>query len=123
MRILHPNTGDDVVPVNRNSVFVSVVDYGLKMILKEIIIAPGQHHWEWIEVDCPNPIKPVDLSKIGDRFATFEHALNREINDPYSTVYELNNFKELTMEWEKMMYIDNIKTVYKSEDKKEDWDV
>jgi len=111
MRILNPNTGEDIVPIATSNVFVSVTDYGLKEVLKEIVVSLGQHHWEWISFSSN---KPVDIKDIGDRFSSFDNALNRGVNDLYTTVYEFQNFDEVIREWDSIKYIDNIKTVYKA---------
>jgi len=112
MRILNPNTGEEIVPVVTNNIFVSVTDYGLKAFLKEIIVSHGQHHWEWVPF---NSNKPVDILGIGDRFSSFDNALNRGVNDLYATVYEFNDFDEIVRQWDNIKYVDNIKTIYQSE--------
>ena len=114
MKILNSNTGEDIVPVATNHVFVYVTDYGLKAILKEIVVDLGQHHWEWIAFSSN---KPVDISDIGNRFSTFDNALNREVNDVYCTIYEFQDFNEVIREWDSIKYVDNIKTIYKAEEK------
>lgn len=113
MRKLSPNTGDGFVLVGKNHVFVYVTDYGLKKLLREIIVGPGQHHWGWIEISAN---KPIDLSDIGDRYSTFDHALNRAVNDSYCSVYEIDDFNELVEKWNSIEYsTDTITTVYSSE--------
>lgn len=111
MQILNSNTGEKTVGVIKNHVFVYVTDYGMRAILKEIIVSFGQHHWDWIIFDAN---KPIDITDIGNRFSTFDNALNRAVNDSYCTIYELADFDELMREWDSVKYIDNIKTVYKS---------
>lgn len=112
LKILSPNTGEDIVPVIINHIFVYVTDYGLKAMLKEIIVSQGQHHWGWISF---NPNKPIDLIGIGNKFSSFNNALNREVNNSYSTVYEFEDFNEMNLEWDKIKYVDGIRTVYKSD--------
>ena len=109
MQILRPNTGEDIVPVMTNHIFVYVTDYGFKAILKEIVIGPGHHHWEWIAFSSN---KPVDITNIGNRFSTFDNALNRAVNDLYCTIYKFVDFDEVIREWGLIMYVDNIKTIY-----------
>jgi len=110
-RILYPNNGEDIVLVDTNHIFVSVTDYGLKTILKEIVISPGQHHWEWIALGRD---RPINISGIGNKYSSFNHALNRAINDPYSTVYEILGLEEII--WDHIEFVDSIKTVYKAEE-------
>ncbi len=109
-RALHPNNGEDIVLVDTNHIFVSITDYGLKTILKEIIVSPGQHHWEWISLTND---RPIDVSGIGNKYSSFNNALNRSINDLYSTVYEFATLEDII--WDHVEFIDNIKTVYQAE--------
>lgn len=110
-RALHPNNGEDIVLVDTNHIFVSITDYGLKTILKEVIVSPGQHHWEWIAFSRD---RPINISKIGNNYSSFNNALNRAINDPYRTVYEFVGIEDII--WDHIEFIDNIKTVYKAEE-------
>ena len=112
MVILSPNTKEGVVNVIKNHIFVSVTDYGLKEMLKEIIVSIGQHHWEWISFTS---INPIDIKDIGTRFSSFDNALNRAVNDVYSTVYEFDTIEEMVKEWGNIKYVESIKTIYKSE--------
>ena len=113
MRILQPNTGEDIVPVVKTNIFVSITDYSLISLLKEIVVAPGQHHWEWIGL---NLRKPIDVSRIGNRFSTFDNTLNKVVNDPYCTVYEFEEMEDLILDWKSIKYVDNIKTIYKTDE-------
>lgn len=110
MEILNPNTGEDYVLVVKNNIFVYVTDYNLKALLIEIIVAPGQHHWEWAKL---SPTNSIDISDIGNRFSTFDNAINKAVNDLYCTVYELKDFNELVEKWDSIKYVDNITTIYK----------
>lgn len=117
MRELSPNIGDGFVLVDKNSVFVYMTDYGRKALLVEVIVAPGQHHWDWIELKL-NASSSIDISDIGNRYSTFDNALNKAVNDSYCTVYEFADFNELAREWENIRYdADSITTVYSSEQK------
>jgi hypothetical protein len=111
-RVLNPNTGDDIVPIAMNNIFVSITDFGQITLLREIIVSPGQHHWEWMVI---NSNKPVDISDIGNRFSSFDNAINRSINDPYCTVYESSHFNEIIRNWDNLVYVDVITTIYKAE--------
>ncbi len=117
MRRLSPNTGDGTVPVDKHHVFVYMTDYGRKALLVEIIVGPGQHHWDWVELRL-NANSVIDISGIGDRYSTFDNALNRAVNDSYCSVYEMDDFNELIREWENIEYnADSITTVYSSDQK------
>jgi len=110
-RILYPNNGEDIVMVDKNHVFVSITDFGLKTVLKEIIVSPGQHHWEWISFAHD---RPVELTELGSKYSSFDNALNRAINDPYCTVYEFVTLEDII--WDHVEFVDKIETVYKSEE-------
>lgn len=118
MKILNPNTGENNVLINRNNTFVSVSDYGSISVLKEIIISPGQHHWEWIGLFTQGKIYsiPINISDIGNRFSSFNNAINKEINNPYSTVYEFDNFLAMAKNIADIKYIDPITTIYRAEE-------
>jgi len=113
MIILSPNTGEEIVPVIKNNIFVYVTDYKVRALLMEVIVAPGQHHWEWVVITTASNIS-VDVSSLGDRFSSFDHALNKAVNDLYCTVYEFETFYDLAKNWEEIEYVDSIKTVYKA---------
>ena len=110
-RVLHPNNGEDTVLIDTNHIFVAITDFGQKTMLREIIVSPGQHHWEWISLTND---RPIDVSGIGNKYSSFNNAINRAINDPYSTVYEFVSLEDIN--WEHLEFIDNIKTVYKAEE-------
>ncbi len=116
MKILNANTGVDIVPVIKNHIFVYITDYKVRALLMEIIVAPGQHHWEWVVITTASNIS-VDVSSLGDRFSSFDHALNRAVNDLYCTVYEFETFYDLAKNWEEIEYVDSITTVYKAGEK------
>lgn len=113
MKILEPNTGTEkeVVLVEKRHVYIYVTDYKRKLFLKEIKISPGQHHWIWID---PQFTTPIDLADVGVRYSTFDHALNRAINDAYCTVYVFESWEEAVQHWNEISYVDNISTVYES---------
>jgi len=113
IRTLNPNNGEEMVPIVKNHCYVFVTDYRAKFFLKEIKVAPAQHTWEWISLDS-NHI--VDLSGIGNRYCSFDNAINKKVNDPYCTVYEFPTEEDMISCWNSndIEYVDNIKTVYKS---------
>ncbi len=113
MKILNPNTGEEIVPILKNHIYVSITDYGLKSWLKEIKINPGQHTWYWVEFIVSGII---DVSNIGSHYCSFDNAINRAINDSYCTIYEFNNYEEMIMSWNDIKYIDQIATIYKSKE-------
>jgi hypothetical protein len=109
MTILKPNVGKDLVAIPVSNVYIKVADYGAKFLLKSIKIALGQHTWEWI------PLKEgseVDISGIGDRYCSFDKAINIEINDPYHTVYMFDTFEQAIRNWSDIVYQNSITTKY-----------
>ena len=113
MRILEPDTGKDHEYIIKSHLFVRITDYGKKNLLKEIIVSPGQHSWEWISFDSQTPI---DISDIGDRYSSFDNAINRSVNNIYCTVYEFDDFDDLRKNWRKVIFVDRVKTKYCGED-------
>ena len=113
LKILSNNSGEEIVLVAIGNFFVYVTDYGAKAFLKEIIVSYGQHHWEWVSF---NRNIPVDIIDIGNKYSSFDNALNRAVNDPYRTVYEFRDMEEAASRWEDIKYVDNIKTKYVSQE-------
>ncbi len=111
MRILQPNTEEELVPIYKQHIYVSVTDFGLICFLKEIIVGPGQHSWEWIPLKAD---KSLDISGIDNKYRSFDYAINRAVSDLYCTIYEFKDFKEVVDKWEDIKYVDYIKTVFKS---------
>ncbi len=110
MRILSPNTSENIVPISKKNVYVYAIDYGHKFLLREIKIAPGHHTWYWVPLRQDGVI---DISDMGSNSCSFDNAINRVVNDAYRTVYSFDNFEEMASMWNEIKYIDNIKTVYK----------
>ena len=113
MRILKPNVGGNFVPIFKQHIYVCAKDTKQKLILKEIKIGPAQHSWEWISLrsDCIINLEGTSNGK----YCSFNNAINRTVNDMYSTVYVFDNHEEMISRWDDIKYIDNITTVYKSE--------
>jgi hypothetical protein len=111
MKILNPNTGKDIVSISKYSLYVSVMDTGVVRFLKEIKVDHGQHTWEWVSL---KPSKFIDISEIDANYCSFDHAMNRAINDLYCTVYSFDTVEQMINNWDKIVYTDSIKTVYKS---------
>lgn len=113
MRILSPNIGKEVVPIVKAHVYIIITDYGLKSLLKEIKIGPGQHTWYWVELRSD---KLIDISDINGHYCTFNNAINRAVNNAYLTVYEFEDLFDMVENWKKIIYVENKKTFYKAEE-------
>jgi len=113
MKILKPNIDEKFVPIAIHHIYVTISDYGAREFLKEIIIGPGQHSWEWINFKTTHS---VNISNINDNYCSFDNAINRAVNSPYMTVYEFEDFEEVSKCWGEIKYIDNITTIYKSKE-------
>ena len=113
MQILKPNSGKEIQYISKNDVLVKITDFGAIFFLKEIIIGPGQHTWEWIPL---KEDRPIDLSGMDNKYSTFDHALNRSVNDPYCTIYHFISYSDFFGDYTKneIKYYDNIKTRYTS---------
>ena len=112
MRILEPNIDKKVVPILKHHLYVLISDFRQRKFLKEVFLGPGQHSWEWIVLDAE---KSLDISGINNKYCTFNHAINKAINDLYCTVYEFENFEEMAKNWTNIEYIDGISTIYDGE--------
>ena len=113
MRILKPNTGEKVVPIAKYHVYIFATDTKNKFFLKEIKVDHGQHTWEWVSLRTD---RFIDITNISGNYCSFDHAINKAVNDPYSTVYEFDNFDEVFSNWEDIKYVDSIITIYTSVD-------
>jgi len=102
----------DIEYIDRNHLYVKVLDYGLKLLLKEIIITPATKTWIWISF---KEGVEIDISYI-KKVCSFNSAINRSVNDVFATVYEFDTFEEMVEKWKKVKYNDEIKTVYKSDE-------
>ena len=114
MKILNPNVGDKIIPIAKNNIYAKITDFGLKSFLREIKINPGQHSWHWIELKLDNCIDISETVNTG-RSCSFEHSINRAVNDLYCTVYEFVDYDDFIANWTKIKYVESITTVYKSE--------
>ena len=112
MRILQPNTGKENVMILKNHLYVYITDYKTRFFLKQIKIMPGQILWHWIPFKVD---KIIDLTENHNLTCSFEIAINKAVNDAYSTVYEFEDYDEMVKHWDDIKYVDNITTVYKSE--------
>jgi hypothetical protein len=114
MKILNPNSGSETECIPKSDIYVRVTDYGSKYILKSIKVQPGQYTWYWVPFISSGII---DISNIGGKFCTFDFAINRAVNDAYSTVYSFNTLDGFIKQWEVIKYIESISTTFKGEDK------
>lgn len=112
MEILKPNTGEKLIHIPKHSIYVYVTDYGYKYLLKEIKVDIAQHTWHWILM---KEDVEIDLSDIGDRYCTFDKNINMAVNNAYATLYKFDSYSEMMKNWDKIVYINNIKTVYKED--------
>lgn len=110
MKILEPNTKEKVIFISKNSLYVSITDYNLKFLLKEIKIGPGSHIWSWMSLKEDSLL---DLSEEGMKYPSFELSINKEVNNPYKTVYQFDTYEDLIENWNKIEYKDKIGTEYK----------
>lgn len=113
MRILEPNNGNKFVPIAKHHSYVRATDTKQKLFLKEIKVGPAQYTWEWVSLRSD---RFVDLEGINDKYCSFDYAINKAVNDSYSTTYEFDNHEEMISEWDEIKYIDSITTVYKSQE-------
>ena len=112
MKVLNPNVEEKVVFIPKNLVYVYVTDYGKMALLKEIKVDAGQHTWYWMDL---KEEAFINISGIKNQYCTFENAINRAINDPYCTVYSFHSFEQFALNIRSVVYVDSIKTVYKTE--------
>ncbi len=115
MQILSPNAGSGTVFINKDRIYLSITDYGARSILKEIKTVPWLNQWCWIDLAAN---RPLDLSEKRGNNYSFDHAINRKVNDVYCTVYQFEDFAELCRHWDDIKYIDAITTVYKAKEDK-----
>ena len=113
MRILKPNTDEKNVLIAKYHVYIFATDTKNRFFLKEIKIGPGQHTWEWISLRTD---RYIDIGSIDNNYCSFNNAINKAVNDPYSTVYEFDNFDEVFKNWDNIKYVDSIVTIYKSQE-------
>ena len=111
MKILKPNIdNEETIYIVKDHVFVLITDYNLKMLLKEIIISPGKHTWQWVIL---KEGAFIDISDITDKVCSFDNAINMKVNNLYCTVYDFKSYDEMMDNRKAIKYIDSITTVYK----------
>jgi len=109
MEILEPNTGENIKYISKEFTYVRVMDFNLKEILKEVVVSPGQHSWEWISLSSD---RKIDISNLQGRYSTFDNTINRSVNNPYCSIYSFGDFREMMKNWDKIVYRDSITTQY-----------
>ena len=110
MKILKPNIGKKIEYIVKDHVYVSITDYGKISLLQQIKISPGIDEWYWIYLKEGEKIDLVH----GQRFSTFDKAINKAVNDPYQTIYCFENYIEMIDNFKKITYEDTISTFYQS---------
>ena len=116
MRILDYNILDNntqICYINRYEIYVSITDYGLKKLLKEVVVSPGQHIWHWIPL---KEEKAINLGEEGLTYSSFDEAINREVRDNYAIVYVFENYNEMMKHWNEIVYKDKKLTIYQGAD-------
>jgi len=118
MNILKPNSGKEYHYIVSSHVYVKVWDYGKKFMLSHLKMPNLQSPmretvWIWLGL---NEGTFTDVSELSH--STFEDAINRAVNNPYTTVYEFDSYEDMAKHWDDIKYIDTITTTYK--DKKDD---
>jgi len=118
MKKLMPKVeGKAIEYINKNHIYVKVVDYQNEiLVLKEIIISPGQHTWFWISL---SKNKPIDLKPSEHELSTFDESINKAICNPYCTVYVFEDYSDMWSSSKSLIYDDTPPTVYKSREEKE----
>ena len=113
MKILENNIdGKKVEFILVNKLYVSVTDYGLKKFLVEVSYGPGQSTWYLVPFKLRSPI---DINPLHYTPRTFDDIINRNVNDPYVTLYQFDSFEEMIENWKNIKYIDKKITKYKGE--------
>lgn len=121
MNILKPNSGKEIHYIVSSHVYVKVWDYGRKFLLSRLNIPHAQSSmdkkvWTWVS------LKEGECTDIGDlSHDTFEDAINKAVNNPYTTVYEFDSYEEMAMLWDDIRYVDTITTTYKEDEKCTDY--
>jgi hypothetical protein len=113
MRILRPNVEDGVQYVVKNHIFVLITDFNDFYFLTNIRIKfEKDDFWYWIPIQRR---KRESVVGANDEFCgTFDHVLNRKVNDLYCSVYEFDDIKDFLDNIGNVKYIDNIKTIYQA---------
>ena len=114
MKILHPNVTKSSIMIQVSHSYVMATDTKKRLFLKRIKIGPCHYTWVWVSLEADHFI---DVSDIEDHFCSFDHAINRAVNDMYCTVYQFNNNEDMVKHWKEAVHKECITTIYSSEDK------
>ena len=115
MTILKSNIDKALVTIPIYNVYIKITDYGARFLLRSVKISPGQHTWVWVSL---KEGAEIDISGIGDRYCSFDNAVNQSVNDPYETVYMFGTLDECIKNWSVIVYENSITTKYQGcEDK------
>lgn len=110
--ILHPNTGQKIQYIVSSHVYVKVYDYGKRFLLTHLQVYNSgiyEDRWVWVSL---REGEPTNIKEFGH--PTFEDAINKAVNNPYTTIYEFESFTDMMCNWKNINYIDTITTKYKS---------
>ncbi len=122
MIILKQNIkGKKIEFIEINDIYISVTDYKQKKILIKIDIQPGMSTWVWQVMGNARKSHNVDIdiNPLHYENCSFDKAINREINDVYSTVYQFEKYEDMIKNWKNIKYVDVDRTIYKEQDKNE----
>ncbi len=116
MNILQPNNGKEIHYIVSSHVYVKVWDYGKKFLLSHLKLPNVQTPireaiWIWLGLTEGTLTDASELSH-----STFEDAINKAVNNPYTTVYEFESYEDMAKHWSDIEYVDTITTTYKSEE-------
>lgn len=111
MEILKANKDKkEIRYLDKNKIYVKITDYGTAHLFMCIKVDFGVETWIW------HPLKSdsrIDIKNI--KIRSFDQEITKSVYDPYCTVYIFSDFTELSAEWNKLRYVDDSSTVFKSE--------
>jgi hypothetical protein len=111
MRILEQNKKEKGVEyLVTTNIYIKVFDYGIKKILKKFRVEGGDICWCWIQIKDNSKVEEISTHP-----SSFEMAINKAVNNLYTTVYECSCLDEMIKEWNNIKYIDN-KITYKGKE-------
>ena len=119
MKILEPNVkGKEIEFIEKDYIYVVIWDHGLKGMLYDISVGPGQSTWYWVPMREEH--SSIDVNPAHYRYETFDGVINKTINNMYCTVYQFKTYEEMVKNWDRIKYVDRKTTVYKSKDNEND---
>ena len=114
MKILNPHekiSGEEYTYIVKDHIFVRVTDYNQKKILKKFVLQNSVPTWYWESIKKDSVT--IEMKDVCSKISSFDDAINRAINDMYSTVYEFENIDEMIKNWNNIVYVDNIAVKYR----------